>query len=170
MAGLTGVFRALSFIGLGLVLVGIGWLYQRLLFPPRPKTTDGAGVTRRRQQLKRHEAELLRADVAPQRAGAEPEAARGLFGNRIAAIAAAAELLPGEADFDALDAEHGVVAVLRAVGRTPVGHVGNAVLADLAAALRAVDAIDAEALPVSSLATSPPCTWRPANAGRRRRA
>jgi uncharacterized membrane protein len=38
MAGLTGVFRALSFIGLGLVLVGIGWLYQRLLFPPRPTT------------------------------------------------------------------------------------------------------------------------------------
>jgi uncharacterized membrane protein len=38
MAGLTGVFRALSFIGLGLVLVGIGWLYQRMLFPPRPKT------------------------------------------------------------------------------------------------------------------------------------
>jgi uncharacterized membrane protein len=38
MAGLTGVFRALSFIGLGLVLVGIGWLYQRLLFPARPKT------------------------------------------------------------------------------------------------------------------------------------
>jgi uncharacterized membrane protein len=37
MAGLTGVFRALSFIGLGLVLVGIGWLYQRLLFPPKPK-------------------------------------------------------------------------------------------------------------------------------------
>ena len=39
MAGLTGVFRALSFIGLGLVLVGIGWLYQRLLFPPHSKTT-----------------------------------------------------------------------------------------------------------------------------------
>ncbi len=36
MAGLTGVYRALSFIGLGMVLVGIGWLYQRLLFPPRP--------------------------------------------------------------------------------------------------------------------------------------
>jgi uncharacterized membrane protein len=36
MAGLTGIFRALSFIGLGLVLVGIGYLYQRLLFPPRP--------------------------------------------------------------------------------------------------------------------------------------
>jgi uncharacterized membrane protein len=32
MAGLTGVWRALSFIGLGLVLVGIGYLYQRLLF------------------------------------------------------------------------------------------------------------------------------------------
>ena len=38
MAGLTGVFRALSFIGLGLVLVGIGWVYQRLLFPPQSKT------------------------------------------------------------------------------------------------------------------------------------
>ena len=33
MSGLTGIFRALSFIGLGIVLVGIGWLYQRLLFP-----------------------------------------------------------------------------------------------------------------------------------------
>ena len=44
MAGLTGVLRALSFIGLGLVLVGIGWLYQRLLFPPRTagKATTGA--------------------------------------------------------------------------------------------------------------------------------
>jgi uncharacterized membrane protein len=39
MAGLTGIYRALSFIGLGLVLVGIGWLYQRLLFPPRPKAS-----------------------------------------------------------------------------------------------------------------------------------
>jgi len=36
LAGLTGFFRALSFIGLGIVLVGIGWLYQRLLFPPQP--------------------------------------------------------------------------------------------------------------------------------------
>ncbi len=35
MAGLAGIWRALSFIGLGLVLVGIGYLYQRLLFPPR---------------------------------------------------------------------------------------------------------------------------------------
>jgi len=33
LAVLEGAFRALSFIGLGLVLVGIGWLYQRLLFP-----------------------------------------------------------------------------------------------------------------------------------------
>jgi uncharacterized membrane protein len=32
MGGLTGVWRAFSFIGLGLVLVGIGYLYQRLLF------------------------------------------------------------------------------------------------------------------------------------------
>jgi uncharacterized membrane protein len=36
LSGLTGIWRALSFIGLGLVLVGIGYLYQRLLFPPRP--------------------------------------------------------------------------------------------------------------------------------------
>jgi uncharacterized membrane protein len=35
LAGLTGIFRALSFIGLGVVLVGIGWVYQRLLFPSR---------------------------------------------------------------------------------------------------------------------------------------
>lgn len=43
MADLTGIFRALSFIGLGVVLVGIGWLYQRLLFPAQapaaPDTT-----------------------------------------------------------------------------------------------------------------------------------
>ena len=37
MAGLTVIFRALSFIGLGIVLVGIGWLYQRLLFPAPAK-------------------------------------------------------------------------------------------------------------------------------------
>ena len=35
MDALTGVWRALSFIGLGLVLVCIGLLYQRLLFPAR---------------------------------------------------------------------------------------------------------------------------------------
>jgi uncharacterized membrane protein len=33
MAHLAGIWRALSFIGLGLVLVGIGYVYQRLLFP-----------------------------------------------------------------------------------------------------------------------------------------
>jgi uncharacterized membrane protein len=32
LAGVQGIYRALSFIGLGLVLMGIGWLYQRLLF------------------------------------------------------------------------------------------------------------------------------------------
>jgi uncharacterized membrane protein len=35
LAGVQGIYRALSFIGLGLVLIGIGWLYQRLLFPRR---------------------------------------------------------------------------------------------------------------------------------------
>ena len=33
MHGLTGIYQALSFMGLGVVLLGIGWLYQRLLFP-----------------------------------------------------------------------------------------------------------------------------------------
>jgi uncharacterized membrane protein len=49
MADLTGIWRALSFIGLGLVLVGIGWLYQRLLFPARrgvpPAATSAASPT-----------------------------------------------------------------------------------------------------------------------------
>ncbi len=43
MSGLTGIFRALSFIGLGAVLVGISLLYQRLLFPARDAAiTSGA--------------------------------------------------------------------------------------------------------------------------------
>jgi uncharacterized membrane protein len=48
MSTLTGVYRALSFIGLGLVLVAIGWLYQRILFrrqaapqPPAPPLEAG---------------------------------------------------------------------------------------------------------------------------------
>jgi uncharacterized membrane protein len=36
LAGLTGVLRALSFIGLGLVLIGIGLVYQKLVFSQRP--------------------------------------------------------------------------------------------------------------------------------------
>ncbi|WFU39223.1 DUF2339 domain-containing protein [Bradyrhizobium sp. CB82] len=32
MSTLSGVWRALSFMGLGIVLVAIGWLYQRILF------------------------------------------------------------------------------------------------------------------------------------------
>ncbi len=35
MAGLSGGLRALSFIGLGLALVGIGLVYQKLVFAPR---------------------------------------------------------------------------------------------------------------------------------------
>jgi uncharacterized membrane protein len=33
MHDLTGIYQALSFIGLGVVLIGIGWFYQCLLFP-----------------------------------------------------------------------------------------------------------------------------------------
>jgi len=39
MSDLTGIYRALSFLGLGAVLIGIGWFYQRLLFPRAPATT-----------------------------------------------------------------------------------------------------------------------------------
>jgi uncharacterized membrane protein len=45
MSTLTGVYRALSFMGLGLVLVAIGWLYQRILFrrqaTPAPPVPTG---------------------------------------------------------------------------------------------------------------------------------
>ena len=46
MSTLTGVYRALSFMCLGLVLVAIGWLYQRILFrrqsrPPAPVAASG---------------------------------------------------------------------------------------------------------------------------------
>jgi uncharacterized membrane protein len=48
MSTLTGVYRALSFMCLGLVLVAIGWLYQRILFrrqmtpPAVPAAQPGA--------------------------------------------------------------------------------------------------------------------------------
>ena len=44
MSTLTGVYRALSFMCLGLVLVAIGWLYQRILFrrqAPPPEASAG---------------------------------------------------------------------------------------------------------------------------------
>ncbi len=42
MSNLTGIYQALSFIGLGAVLLGIGWFYQRLLFPrAAPAATTG---------------------------------------------------------------------------------------------------------------------------------
>lgn len=46
MSNLTGAYRAFSFIGLGLVLVAIGWLYQRILFRQQrmPPTTTGSAV------------------------------------------------------------------------------------------------------------------------------
>lgn len=43
MADLEGVLRALSFIGLGLVLVAMGWLYQRLLSKEAPPPAPEAG-------------------------------------------------------------------------------------------------------------------------------
>jgi uncharacterized membrane protein len=43
MSGLTGIYRALSFLCLGAVLIGIGWFYQRLLFPRAATPAEAAG-------------------------------------------------------------------------------------------------------------------------------
>ncbi|MGQ3675908.1 DUF2339 domain-containing protein [Xanthobacter sp. TB0139] len=43
MADLEGALRAFSFIGLGVVLVGMGWLYQRLLTSPTQTDADSPG-------------------------------------------------------------------------------------------------------------------------------
>jgi len=45
MSALTGAYRAFSFIGLGLVLMAIGWLYQRVLFRQKPSSADGGAKT-----------------------------------------------------------------------------------------------------------------------------
>jgi uncharacterized membrane protein len=44
MSVLTGVYRALSFMGLGLVLVTIGWLYQRIMLRQRAAKTEAGGA------------------------------------------------------------------------------------------------------------------------------
>ena len=41
-ASIEGIYRALSAIGLGVVLLAIGWIYQRLLYPRMPATTPMA--------------------------------------------------------------------------------------------------------------------------------
>jgi uncharacterized membrane protein len=45
MSTLTGVYRALSFMCLGLVLVAIGWLYQRILFRKETQPPAATPVT-----------------------------------------------------------------------------------------------------------------------------
>ena len=44
-ATISGIFRALSAIGLGIVLLGIGWLYQRLLYPRLPAAASGGSAS-----------------------------------------------------------------------------------------------------------------------------
>lgn len=39
-SGLEGMYRALSFIGLGIALIGIGLVYQKLVFTARPASAD----------------------------------------------------------------------------------------------------------------------------------
>ncbi len=41
-ASISGIYRALSVIGLGVVLLGIGWIYQHMLFPRAPQTAAPA--------------------------------------------------------------------------------------------------------------------------------
>jgi uncharacterized membrane protein len=41
-ASISGIYRALSVIGLGVVLLSIGFLYQRLLFPRAPAAGSAA--------------------------------------------------------------------------------------------------------------------------------
>jgi uncharacterized membrane protein len=40
-ANIAGIYRALSAIGLGVVLLGIGWLYQRVLYPQAAAAGEG---------------------------------------------------------------------------------------------------------------------------------
>jgi uncharacterized membrane protein len=42
MADLTGLYRVASFLGLGLALVGIGYVYQRFVFPTGKIVPPGA--------------------------------------------------------------------------------------------------------------------------------
>ena len=42
-ANIAGIYRALSAIGLGVVLLGIGWLYQRVLYPQTAATATSEG-------------------------------------------------------------------------------------------------------------------------------
>ncbi len=42
LSELTGLYRVASFMGLGLILAGIGYLYQRFVFPMPRKPTVSA--------------------------------------------------------------------------------------------------------------------------------
>jgi uncharacterized membrane protein len=41
-ATIAGIYRALSVTGLGIVLLGIGWLYQRVLYPRAAAPAQGS--------------------------------------------------------------------------------------------------------------------------------
>ncbi|MGA9005840.1 MAG: DUF2339 domain-containing protein [Xanthobacteraceae bacterium] len=40
-ANIAGIYRALSVIRLGIVLLGIGWLYRRVLYPQTAERSGG---------------------------------------------------------------------------------------------------------------------------------
>jgi uncharacterized membrane protein len=41
MAGLQGLYRVASFLGLGLSLVAIGWIYQQFVYPRPAEASTG---------------------------------------------------------------------------------------------------------------------------------
>jgi uncharacterized membrane protein len=45
MSELTGLYRVASFLGLGLFLIGIGYLYQRFVFPTPMKRGESDSGT-----------------------------------------------------------------------------------------------------------------------------
>jgi uncharacterized membrane protein len=47
MAGLTGLYRAASFAGLGLCLIAVGYLYQRFVFPMPPREDQTIAESKR---------------------------------------------------------------------------------------------------------------------------
>src|SRR5262249_14729397 len=71
------------------------------------------------------EAGLLgtRTNIAPERPRVQPEATLGFFRDRIAAVAAAVELLPGQTNLDALHPQHRGIPLFACIRRTTIGDV-----------------------------------------------
>ena len=99
---------------------------------------------------------------------ADPVVTGVLLGDRIAAVAAAVEFLPGQADLVAARAHRGAIAhVGRTVGgmEAPVGDIDDAVVVERAVTLRAIDALNSKLLAGQQARASAPLIGRSAMAG-----